>query len=306
MNPGASRLIAFASLLFIPSLQPVCAAGQQAGAPTLGAKIRLLLHEALRADDDTKEVAEAERIYKQQGLPTIREVGDEPAYDFVVLLSSMKVPSELRSQIELKLKEAAARSEIPSDAVIFYTARLRVDEAKQRAETHSPSNPALRDVIDRMFKRDQAVRQQKGFDLAKMEAMDRQHAASLQGILDKYGVPTYSMVGPQAAGEFVTMIEHQPPKFREEVLPKLKTEVDIGEADPQSYALVYDRSQRDLGKNQLYGEDLECRNGEMHEAPIEDEFNVDQRRAKLGLFRIDLYSQFVVEENPQLCPATRQ
>jgi hypothetical protein len=105
------------------------------------------------------------------------------------------------------------------------------------------------------------------------------------------------MVGPEAAGEFVTMIQHQPARFREEVLPTLKAEVDIDEADPESYALVYDRSQRDLGKKQLYGEQLECKVGErMHEAPIEGEFHVDQRRAELGLIRVELYARMLAEE----------
>lgn len=153
-----------------------------------------------------------------------------------------------------------------------------------------------------MYNLDQAVRQQNGFDLAKMEAVDRNHTASLQDILDEYGLPTYSMVGPSAAGEFVTMIQHQAPRFREEVLPKLKAEVDASEADPGSYALVHDRSQRDLGKKQLYGEQLECdRTGKMHEAPIDDESHVNQRRAELGLVRMELYSEIVAEQTSQLC-----
>lgn len=306
MNSAASRLIVLALLPLIPSLRPVCAAGNQASNATLGSEIQSLFHAALVADDDTKETLEAERIYDQHGLLTIREVGDEPAYEFVVLLANVKVPSELRSQIALNLKDAPARNEIPSDAVIYYDARLRADEARQRAEVHPPSNPTLRDVIDRMYKLDQSVRQQKEFDLAKMEAVDRRHGASLRGILDEYGLPTYSMVGAEAAGEFVIMIQHQPPKVSEEVLPKLKAAVDAGEADPKNYAMVYDRSQLDLGKKQVYGERLECKSGEkMHEAPIEDEAHVDHRRAELGLIRIDLYSQIVAEEMPQLCSSTQ-
>ena len=75
-----------------------------------------------------------------------------------------------------------------------------------------------------------------------------------------------------------------------------------GEADPESYALVYDRSRRDLGKKQLYGEQLECNAGEtLHEAPIEDELQVNRRRADLGLIRMDLYARIVKETMPQFC-----
>ncbi|HTS10806.1 MAG TPA: DUF6624 domain-containing protein [Candidatus Limnocylindrales bacterium] len=98
------------------------------------------------------------------------------------------------------------------------------------------------------------------------------------------------------------MIQHQPARFRAEVLPKLKANVEAGQADPESYALVYDRSQRDAGKPQFYGEQLECNSGEkMHEAPIDDAAHVNQRRAELGLIRVELYAQIAAEMMPQFC-----
>ena len=60
------------------------------------------------------------------------------------------------------------------------------------------------------------------------------------------------MVGVQAAKDFVIMVQHQPPEFRLAVLPKLKANVDAGQADPGTFAMVYDRTQRDQGKDQLY------------------------------------------------------
>jgi hypothetical protein len=91
----------------------------------------------------------------------------------------------------------------------------------------------------------------------------------------KFGVPTYRMVGPEAASEFVTMIQHQSPDFRMKVLPKLKTNVEAGQADPGSYATVFDRSQTDAGKKQMYGENLTCdsEHPKLHTVPIEDERN---------------------------------
>jgi hypothetical protein len=69
------------------------------------------------------------------------------------------------------------------------------------------------------------------------------------------------------------LIQHQPANFRQQVLPKLKANVAAGQADPESYALVYDRSQSEQGKKQLYGQNLMCKAGEkLHEAPMEDEF----------------------------------
>jgi hypothetical protein len=269
----------------------------------LAGKIETWFRAIFAADDDSKEVAEAKKVYEERGLATVGQVGELPAYEFVVLLVSEKLPMEFRAQVLSKVKEAAARKEIPSDAATFYAAKLRIEKAKDKAEAHPPSNPALRDEIERMFKVDQAVREQPGFDPKKLQQTDQQHAAPLQAILNKYGVPTYEMAGPEAAGEFVIMIQHQAARFRQQVLPKLKANVDAGQADPESYALVYDRSQRDMGKKQLYGEQLECNAGEkLHEAPLEDETHVNQRRAELGLLRMEFYTQIASETMPQFCP----
>jgi CubicO group peptidase (beta-lactamase class C family) len=198
----------------------------------------------------------------------------------------------------------AARSrKLPADAPAFYKARLRHEELKRRAESHAPSNPALREEIEAMYKTDQAVRQQKDFDVRTMGETDQQHASALLAILDRHGVPTNSMVGPSAGGHFIDLIQHQSSAFRQRVLAKLKENVEMGEADAESYAMVYDRSQRDLGSNQLYGEQLECNAGQqIHEAPIEEKAHLDERRAELGLIRVELYARFVKELMPQFCP----
>jgi len=275
--------------------------------PALAADIKQLTHKVLTADeDDAADAAKVKAILAQHGLPTIREVGDEAAYDFILLLTSDGVLQELQAEALPKIKAAVAQHELPPDAGVFYEARVRSEKAKAAALKRAPENPALRDQIERLVKVDQEVRQQKGFDVAKMNATDAGNATPLQYILNKYGVPSYAMVGPQATGDFVLMIQHQPPQFREQVLPKLKALVSAGQADPGSYALVYDLSQRDAGKKQLYGERLECKAGEtMHEAPIEDEPHVNQRRAELGLMRVELYASLVAEMMPQFCPLAK-
>jgi hypothetical protein len=268
----------------------------------LAAKIERWFHDSVVNEDDSREVAKAKDLYERTGLPTLSQVGDRAAYESVVLLASDKLPMEFRRRVLVTVKEGTARQELPADAATFYEVRLHLEQLKQQAEAHPPSNPGLRDEIERMYKADQGVRQRKGFDPKKLTERDQGNAGPLRVILEKYGVPTYSMVGPQAAGDFVTMIQHQPAAFRQEALPQLKANVAKGEADPESYALVYDRLQRDLGKKQLYGEQLECNAGEtLHEAPIKDAPQVNRRRAELGLIRMDLYAHIVKETMPQFC-----
>ena len=110
------------------------------------------------------------------------------------------------------------------------------------------------------------------------------------------------MVGVEAAKNFVVMVQHRSAEFRRVVLPKLKANVDAGQADPAEYASVYDRTQRDQGLNQLYGEQLECTTGKaLSEAPIDDEAHVNLRRAELGLMRVELYARLVRLYSPDMC-----
>jgi hypothetical protein len=42
---------------------------------------------------------------------------------------------------------------------------------------------------------------------------------------------------------------------------------------------------------------------ELHTGPIEDEDHVNQRRAAIGLMRLELYAQLVVAMSPNVCLA---
>lgn len=273
--------------------------------PVLAQKISVLLRDVFTGTNEQTTAAQAKirDLFRARGLPTIAQVGNDTSYDFV-LLASLGQPLSFEADVLPAVRAAARKNEIPSDAAIFYLARFRLERMKESADKHAPLNPSLRDQIESLYKIDQAVRQPAGFDKQKMIQTDRKLAPVLKNIFEKYGLPTFAMVGTRAAGEFVIMVQHQSPEFRAQVLPKLKAAIDEGQADPQSFALVYDRSQRDQGKKQLYGTQLECKAGQnLREAPIEDEAHVNERRAKLGLMRVQLYARLTAESMPQFCAA---
>ena len=123
-------------------------------------------------------------------------------------------------------------------------------------------------------------------------------------MFESHGVPTYDMVGPEAASMFVVLVQHQSPELRRRVLPRLKANVDAGQADAADYAMVYDRAAREEGRKQEYGQNLECdaQDARLHETSSEDEAQVDIRRARIGLLRLALYVRMVRELSPGLCP----
>ncbi|MBZ5610557.1 MAG: hypothetical protein LAP38_20025 [Acidobacteriia bacterium] len=279
----------------------------QGGDSVLAARIRQLLHVVITTDNEKQEAAaeaEAREIFSKRGLPVIAAVGDEAAYEFVVL-ACLHGPEEFQKQVLRKAREGAKRHEIPPDAVIYSAAHVSQEIVKAKARKHAPADPALRDEIERLFTVDQAVREKNGFDMEKMMRTDREHAPALEAIFEKHGVPAYRMVGPQAASDFITMLQHQPPEFRRRVLPKLKANVDAGQADPRSYAQMLDRLLTDAGQKQTYGENLTCdpQHPRLHTGPIEDGAQVNRRRAAIGLVRLELYAQLVVEMSPNFCGA---
>jgi 3-hydroxymyristoyl/3-hydroxydecanoyl-(acyl carrier protein) dehydratase len=46
-------------------------------------------------------------------------------------------------------------------------------------------------------------------------------------------------------GLLIILMKHQPVKFLKQVLPAVKVNVDIGQADPSNYASMFDRVQAD-------------------------------------------------------------
>ena len=129
-------------------------------------------------------------------------MGDAAAYGFVLVNMLGQAP-EYQVQFIAKVRDAATRHELPEDAVTFAEARLRQTQIEERYKSKTPSNPALRDQISRLYEGDQTVRAMESFDAKKMEAVDRRTARPLEAIFDRYGVPTYDMVGVEAAKNFV-------------------------------------------------------------------------------------------------------
>jgi hypothetical protein len=305
------RRCAAGHLLLLAALAPLggCTPGEPAKDTVLAERIERLVETFLTSDDDeAKEasaVSDARVIFEREGIPPVAKVGDAAAYGFV-LVNMLGQPPAFRREFLARVRDAATRRELPADAVAFAEARLLQTGMEERVKAQPPSHPALRDQISRLYKDDQAVREKEGFDLEKVAEVDRRTAGQLKAIFDRYGVPTYDMVGVEAAKHFVVMVQHQPAEFRRAVLPKLKANIDAAQADPGTYAMVYDRTQRDQGKNQLYGEQLECAPGKgLTEAPMDDEANVNLRRAELGLMRVEIYERLVRRSLPEMCgPAT--
>ncbi len=115
-----------------------------------------------------------------------------------------------------------------------------------------------------------------------MGRVDAANTARLKEIVAQVGWPTISMVGGDAAGAAWLLAQHadRDRVFQQDVLARIEKLLPSGEATRKEYAYLYDR----INEPQRYGTQGTCLDS-AHWAPrpIENEADVDKRRAEVGL-----------------------
>jgi hypothetical protein len=118
----------------------------------------------------------------------------------------------------------------------------------------------------------------------KMEAVDTKDRKRLQEIIDKHGWPGKALVGKEAAHAAWLIAQHADADlaFQKRCL-KLMEAAPRGDVEPRDLAYLTDRVLVAEKKKQRYGTQLLGQGGKFRPQPIEDEANVDRRRAEVGL-----------------------
>jgi TonB family protein len=175
-------------------------------------------------------------------------------------------------------------------------------QAWQKQQRHEASfNPAMLSLIQKMRYLDQHNRllaeeadQKYGINSPQAAAVMRQQdqldarlilqADSLVAI---YGYPGKSLVGEYYKSVVFLIIQHNPD---EKYLPMVTAAADKGELNWSSVALLIDRVKIGKGEQQIYGSQPHIwPDGRKQLYPIEDEPNVNVRRAKVGLGPLEAY-----------------
>ena len=114
---------------------------------------------------------------------------------------------------------------------------------------------------------------------------------NLELIIEEHGWPMISMVGDEAAGAAVLIVQHSDIGHQKQYLPLVRDAALTGEAAGESYALLQDRVLMSEGKRQLYGSQVRRNEatGGWYVWPIEDEEALDERRAALGMLPLAAY-----------------
>lgn len=148
--------------------------------------------------------------------------------------------------------------------------------------------PLCRDLLE-MYNRDQAVRKSWIADpknpklIREMETVDKSNIGRVKAILNQFGWPGKNLVGEKASAATWTVVHHADIATQKLYLDLMTQAADAGELRWALVAQTIDRIAVREGRKQTYGTQFHDAGGVMIPDPIEDEANVDERRAKVGL-----------------------
>jgi hypothetical protein len=113
-----------------------------------------------------------------------------------------------------------------------------------------------------------------------------------EAIIAQYGYPGKSMVGEYESVIWL-VIQHAPLEKQEKYLPLLDEAANKGELSKGSFALLVDRIRMYKGQPQIYGSQVvkDEKTGNLKFHTIEDEANVNKRRAEVGLGPLEEYAR---------------
>lgn len=131
------------------------------------------------------------------------------------------------------------------------------------------------------------------------ETVDTKHTERMKEIVAEIGWPTISKVGAEGASNAWILVQHadHDVDFQEQCLGLMK-DAPAGEVDITDVAYLTDRVCVNRGKGQLYGTQFTQEDGKHIPRAIEDEANIDARRAGVGLSPLSEQIQHMYDKYP--------
>ena len=161
---------------------------------------------------------------------------------------------------------------------------------------------ALRKELETINKDDQSLRvkladmtisqNEKDSIWTKINALDIINLDKIEKIFEKHGYPSTSKVGTRFSSTAFLVVQHSNLATMKKHYKLIEDAVNKGDLAKSSFALFVDRYRMWSGDKQLYGSQLKNENGgAMYFHPIEDEENVNKRRAEMGLGTLEEYAK---------------
>ncbi len=166
-------------------------------------------------------------------------------------------------------------------------------------QTENVTFPRIAQEIKGMVDVDQDMRERSQTEDYWDETIDAKHSERMKEIIAEIGWPTVSKVGPEGASNAWLLVQHadHDVDFQEHCLQLMK-EAPTGEVDITDVAYLTDRVCVNQGRGQLYGTQFTQEDDKHIPRTIEDEANIDARRAEVGMGPLSEQIQMMYEQYP--------
>ncbi len=174
------------------------------------------------------------------------------------------------------------------------------DAARERFRK-SMGNPDLYAELMKRMKTDYDARMAEPPNAFQMMLVDWDNTAWMKKVIEEHGWPGRAMVGREGAQAAWLLVQHadRDPAFQRRCLELLTQAYEKGEATADQVAYLTDRVLLAEGKPQVYGTQFETVNGKLQPRPIENEAEVDKRRAAMGLEPLAVYAEQMRTHRPR-------
>lgn len=203
-------------------------------------------------------------------------IGDKSDFPEFERISNTDVEQKILEEIRRKATEAGIDFELMNELE-----KIRYDDQKYRKAmdsvryVHDVKSPEYQAFIKEWMYQD-------SINLLKIEAIIRTH-----------GYPGKSLVGSSQASTAWLVIQHAPLDKQERYLPLITAAAEKGECRKSDWAYLVDRINMHKNLPQIYGSQVVSNKetGAWVFHPIEDEANVNLRRAAVGLGPLEEYAE---------------
>lgn len=199
------------------------------------------------------------------------------------IISGLKMPKNSNQKISV----------IPADSLVFYK------DLRKKLSKIFDIDQGQRDALDSLEQEFGPSSSKVDSILTRMKIQDSINEIEVVEILEKYGWVSQKKVGEKASAAIFIVIQHSALKTQIKYLPLMRKSVESGGAKANYLALLEDRVAIRTGKKQIYGSQvITNKEGKASVEPIQDEKNVDKRRARVGLGPLkDYLKQFGININ---------
>lgn len=143
-----------------------------------------------------------------------------------------------------------------------------ITEEAHRASTDLEKKAELQDVLKDLY--------------ARTNENDRANQKEFDKLVGKFGWPTSEKVGRPGMMATLLVIQHADLSYQLKYAPQLQASAALGEISRSSYALFVDRLALRQNRMQVYGTQVDTKDG-VTLRPVENESELDKRRKEIGL-----------------------